>query len=303
MTFISLPPAQQLRLDQAAAKLGSGHALTDCRPLRALTAWLEEEGRITEAVCDQATWIHVFDSPQAQRAIDRRVEEMDDVPTSNELLAIAREVFAQGLTDDEEFWGWEYPVHVPIPVRTSRGEELVLGFVFETWAESPPGEWDGLFRSREAYVVWLRAQGYWTAMTEFDALGDEEKLAEFCGVWLEEEGDSSGNEGRDEEEAEEGDEDSLGDDASGGDRWYLKFRYYAVQEVQPIGEITWEHACDDEEEAYRAYFAQVAENYAKYGAPQSVLLLDCRERRVLSATGSVNDVNAAYEVRRWLGTG
>ena len=124
-----------------------------------------------------------------------------------------------------------------------------------------------------------------------------------AGRWREEYGDSSGSEERNEEEDEEGDEDSSGDDASGGARWYERFRYYAVQEVQPIGEIFWEHACDDEEEAYQAYFAQVAENYATYGVPQSVLLLDCRERRVLSATGSVNDVNAAYEVRRWLGTG
>ena len=292
MVVIELPPAQRRRLDLAAAELGSRDALVDSRPLRALSAWLEKAGRLVEAVVDQATWVHVFDSEQVRCAIDRGIEERDDVPPAYELLAIAREVFAQGLAGDENFWGWEYPVHVPVPVRTSSGEVLVLGFLFETWAEYPPGRWDGLFRSREAYVAWLRAQGHWTAMEEFEALSDEEKLAEFCGTWLEEDGDSSGG--------EEGDEGSSGDHRSSDDRWYLKFRYYAMQEVPPIGEIIWEHACDDEDEVYQAYFAQVAENYAKYGAPQSVLLLDCRERRVLSATGSVNE---AYEVRRWLGTG
>src|SRR5204862_1908637 len=124
--------------------------------LRTVADWLEADGHLTEAICDEEAWVHAVEPDWLAYHV---VESLADDALPSERHRVVRDLLGRAIGGDHSLWGDEYPVRVRVSVCTSSDEELVLGCRFLTFAEYPPVTWDGLFRSASAYRGWLRSMG------------------------------------------------------------------------------------------------------------------------------------------------
>ena len=75
-------------------------------------------------------------------------------------------------------------------------------------------------------------------------------------------------------------------------------RYYAVEEIVPLGEAGWEESFDTLRDAFSAYTGHVQENVDRCGGMLCVRLFDRRRRRLLASTWSDRDPDSS--VKNWL---
>jgi hypothetical protein len=159
---LTLSPEAQHLADEAIAALGTRSVLDRHPALDMLTSWLEQEGRLIEAITAERHWLHVL---TLEELITRAAGLYEGPEERVAIMNYLRERLVRALDGDMGFWGEEYPVHVAAPLLGAGSESRVLGFVFERFDE--PVEWDGLFRSVQGYRNWLQNKGYLTSLEQF----------------------------------------------------------------------------------------------------------------------------------------
>lgn len=164
---VHLPEPIQSALDEAAAGMTTCALLAGDPAIQPVTAWLEDEDHLTDALCTESLWVHVV-SPDM--LADAAGESSVHARSNSDRAALVRRGLARALSGDHDIWGLEYPVRVRVPVVTSTGERLVFGCRFSRFDDSPIVEWDGLFASDDTYRRWLRSKGSFTCLSDFDAL-------------------------------------------------------------------------------------------------------------------------------------
>jgi hypothetical protein len=171
--------AEQDLTDRLIVSLGRRESLSQrSHVLRQIQEALAEDGRLAEWQCESSYWVSAVDPAVMDRNgwFDNHLGER--IATSRKLTLLRRFV-RLALAWNEEVVGMEYPFHYYVPLRARNGATAILGarFVGPYIADPDSTEWCGCFRDVDAFRAWLRQEGWWTDIEQFDLLPRTQQLA------------------------------------------------------------------------------------------------------------------------------